>query len=68
MPIPKDITDIYVLSFIDGHFIAEATYGDTILSYSEIDVNGHSFSHTIKTQRNNKDCATAKTKWKKRIK
>ena len=66
--IPKDITDNYDLSYIDGRFIAEAHYGDTILSYSEIDVNSHSFSHTIKTQSNNKDCATAKTKWKERIK
>ncbi len=66
--IPKDITDNYDLSYIDGRFIAEAHYGDIILSYSEIDVNGHSFSHTIKTQSNNKDCATAKTKWKERIK
>jgi acyl-ACP thioesterase len=65
--IPKDITDNYDLSYIDGRFIAEAHYGDIILSNSENDVNDHSFSHTIKTQSNNKDCVIAKTKWKERI-
>ncbi|WP_369403702.1 acyl-[acyl-carrier-protein] thioesterase [Geofilum rubicundum] len=63
---PKDITDNYDLSYIDGRFIAEALYGDTILSYSEMDVNDHSFAHTIKTKGNNKDCATARTKWRER--
>lgn len=63
---PKEITDNYDLHYIDGRFIAEAHYGDTILSYSKTDVHENSFSHTIKTQSNNKDCATAKTKWKER--
>ncbi|KOH43529.1 acyl-[acyl-carrier-protein] thioesterase [Sunxiuqinia dokdonensis] len=63
---PKDITDNYDLNYIDGRFIAEAHYGDTIFSHSKIDVHEHSFSHTIKTQSNIKDCATAKTQWKER--
>jgi acyl-ACP thioesterase len=63
---PKDITDNYYLSYIDGRFTAEAHYGDTMLSYTTMNASDHSFSHTIKTQGNNKDCATAKTKWRPR--
>jgi len=65
--IPDYIIDNYYLHSIDGRFIAEAQYGDTILSFTEQDVNDHSFIHTIKTQKNNNVCATAKTLWKERI-
>lgn len=66
--IPDYFIDNYYLHSIDGRFIAEAQYGDTILSFTERDISGNSFIHTIKTQKNNKVCATAKTSWKKRIK
>jgi len=66
--IPDYFIDNYYLHSIDGRFIAEAQYGDTILSFTERDISDNSFIHTIKTQKNNKVCATAKTSWKKRIK
>ena len=65
--LPEEIIDNYYLHSIDGRFIAEAQHGDTIMSITERDVNENSFIHAIKTQHNNKDCATAKTVWKKRI-
>jgi len=51
---------------IDGRFMAEVLYGDTLISFTEKDKDDNSFVHTIKTQSNNKVCATAKTIWKKR--
>ncbi len=64
--IPDYLIDNYYLHSIDGRFIAEAQYGDTILSFTERDIGDNSFIHTIKTQKNNKVCATAKTSWKKK--
>lgn len=64
--IPEDIIDNYYLHSIDGRFISEAQYGDTILSFTEKDVVDNSFVHTIRTQKDNKVCATARTLWKKR--
>jgi len=65
--ISEEITDNFHLHSIDGRFIAEAQYGDTILSFTERDIIDNSYIHTIKTQKNNKVCATAKTFWTKRI-
>jgi len=66
--IPDDIIDNYYLHSIDGRFIAEAQLGDTIMSFTERDASLNSFVHHIKTQVNNKVCATARTIWKPRIK
>jgi len=66
--IPEDIIDNFYLHSIDGRFIAEAQLGDTIMSFTERDDSHNSFVHSIKTQGNNKVCATAKTIWKPRIK
>ena len=63
--IPENIVDHYFLHEIDGRFIAEAQYGDTILSFTNKDVAENSFQHTIKIEGSNKVCATAKTVWKK---
>lgn len=65
---PEAIINNFYLTSIDGRFIAEAKYGDTILSFIEKDVADNSFLHTIKTSENNKVCATAKTVWEPRIK
>jgi acyl-ACP thioesterase len=62
--IPEDIVDNYYLHTIDGRFIAEAQYGDTILSLTNEDTEEHSFMHTIKIEGSNKVCATAKSTWK----
>lgn len=65
--LPGEIIDNYYLHSIDGRFISEAQYGDTIISYTERDIQENSFVHTIKTQSSNKTCATAKTIWKERV-
>ena len=66
--ISEDVVDNFYLHTIDGRFISEAQYGDTILSYTEKDKSDNSFIHTIKTKHNNKVCATARTYWKERVK
>lgn len=63
--IPDDIIDNYFLREIDGRFIAEAQYGDDILSLTNNNDTCNSFLHTIKIEGSNKVCATAKTNWKK---
>ena len=63
--IPEDIADNYSLYEIDGRFISEAQYGDTVLSLTNTDIENESFVHTIKIEGSNKVCATAKTLWRK---
>ncbi|SDR93745.1 Acyl-ACP thioesterase [Polaribacter sp. KT25b] len=63
--IPENISENYYLHKIDGRFIAEAQYGDTVLSLTKKLETENSFAHTIKIEGNNKVCATAKTLWKK---
>ncbi len=63
--IPEEIADNYYLHSIDGRFIAEAQYGDTVVSLTKQE-NKDSYIHTIKTQGNNKVCATANTVWKRK--
>ncbi len=63
---PDHIIDNYFLHSIDGRFISEAQYGDTVLAFTERDIEDDSFNYTIRTQENNKVCATANTIWKKR--
>ena len=64
---PEDVVNNFYMHSIDGRFLAEAQYGDTLISFTEKDEESNSFIHTIKTQSNNKVCATAKTVWKKRL-
>ncbi len=66
--IPNEVNDNYYLHAIDGRFIAEAQYGDTIKSFTERDISNNSFTHSIKTQDNDTFCAAARTIWKKREK
>jgi medium-chain acyl-[acyl-carrier-protein] hydrolase len=65
--IPDEFIDNYYLHSIDGRFIAEAQYGDEIMSFTEMNISDNSFTHTIKTN-NNKVCASAITFWKVRVK
>ena len=65
--VSEDITDEFYLHSIDGRFIAEANYGDPILSFSERNIIDNSIVHTIRTKKENIVCATAKTVWKKKI-
>ncbi|NCO64301.1 MAG: acyl-ACP thioesterase [Flavobacteriia bacterium] len=61
---PEDIVDHYYLHVIDGRFIAEAQYGDSVLSLTN-DMKDLSFTHTIKIEGSDIVCANAKTFWKK---
>ena len=61
--IPEEITDNYFLHEIDGRFIAEAQYGDTVLSLTKKLEANNSFAHTIKIEGSNTVCATANTIW-----
>lgn len=63
--IPEEILDNYYLHFIDGRFIAEAQYGDVILSSTKEDEEVNTFIHTIRIKDSGKVCATGKTIWKK---
>ena len=63
--IPEEISENYFLHKIDGRFISEAQYGDTVLSLTKKNITENSFEHTIKIEGSNKVCATAKTLWKK---
>jgi len=63
--VPDEIIDNYYLYSIDGRFIAEAHYGQTIISLTNKDTKDKSFIHSIKIEGTDKVCATAKTIWKK---
>ncbi len=63
--VPEEIIDNYYLYSIDGRFIAEANFGQTIVSMTKKLTEDNSFMHTIKIDGTDKVCATAKTIWKK---
>ena len=63
--VPAEVVDNYYLYSIDGRFIAEAHFGQTIVSLTKNDTRDQSYLHTIKIEGTDKVCATAKTVWKK---
>lgn len=63
---PQDIVDDCYLHTIEGRFVGEAQYGDTLFSFTENDADDLSFVHTVKNESNDKVCASARTIWKKR--
>ncbi len=63
--VPDAIYDNYYLYAIDGSFLAEAHFGQTIVSLANFNPEENSFMHTIKIEGTNIVCATAKTVWKK---
>ena len=70
--IPDEIIDNYYLYSIDGRFVSEIYYGDSIISLtkeleelSEERKGFKYYTHTIKTTSSNKACAMANTIWKK---
>lgn len=64
--VSDEIFDNYYLYSIDGRFISESMYGDTILSSSQVTEEEKTFIHTICTEKDLKPCATAKSIWRKR--
>ncbi len=63
--IPEDIVNTHFLHVIDGRFISEAQFGDTVISLTKTLDTPNSFQHTIKVKGSDKVCATATTLWKK---
>ncbi|MDG5766264.1 thioesterase [Balneolales bacterium ANBcel1] len=64
---PEEVTNHHFLHSIDGRFVSEAQYGDTLVSFTRQDpADSRSFSHSIKTESNDKVCASAETVWKSR--
>lgn len=62
---PDEVIQNYFLHSINGRFIGEANFGDTIYSFTEKEESTNIYLHTIKNQ-DNKICATAKTIWQER--
>ncbi len=63
--IPEEIIDNYYLHAIDGRFISEANYGQTIISHTQFGTDEATFTHAIKIEGTDAVCATATTIWKK---
>lgn len=64
---PEEIKNSCYLHFIDGRFVSEAQYGDTLVSFTrEHETVNQSYIHSIKTESNSKVCASAETVWRKR--
>ncbi len=62
--VPDEIVDKYYLDTIDGRFLAEAHFGQTVVVLTKFDKQDNSFIHTIKIEGTDIVCATAKTVWK----
>jgi acyl-ACP thioesterase len=63
--IPEDVLENYQLESIDGRFIAEAQYGETVKTFIDQQSQELAFHHTIRSGTDNRICATAHTTWKK---
>lgn len=62
--VPEEVTDNFYLYSVNGRFIAEARYGDTIISLTHKGDADNSLSHAIKVKGTDKVCAVANTIWK----
>lgn len=68
--IPDNIIDEYYLHSLDGRFISEAHYGQTVISLTKndsSDSNDESFIHSIRIEGTNEVCATAKSIWRRMV-
>ena len=63
--VPDEIIDNYYLHSIDGRFIGEANYGETVISATKFNASERSFMHTVRTEGTDLVCATAKSVWRK---
>ena len=66
--IPDATIDQYYLHSIDGRFLSEAYYGQSLISRTKSllnDTGDQSFIHAISIEGSDKICATAKTVWRK---
>lgn len=68
--IPDNIIDEYYLHSLDGRFISEAHYGQTVISVSKNDPDDskdESFIHSIRIEGTNEVCATARSIWRRMV-
>jgi acyl-ACP thioesterase len=63
--LPDEILDEYLLKTINAKFYSEAKYGEKIQVYVDSDLENNTFTHTMKSNFDNKLLAAAHTKWKK---
>ena len=64
---PEDVKNSCYLHSIDGRFVSEAQYGDSLVSFTRRHPSDeHAYSHSIKTESNDNVCASAETLWKPR--
>ncbi len=63
--VPMEITDNYYLHTINGKFISEIYYGQSVISSTKKSSDDQSFIHAITTADTNKICAVAETSWRK---
>lgn len=63
--LPEELLDNYFLKSINGRFISEAKYGEQLSVYLEKGNSENDFFHTIKSNFQEKICATAHTVWEK---
>ena len=62
--VSEDITDNFYLHSINGRFISEAQYGNTMISQTHKGNSENSLTHAIKVKDTSKVCAVANTVWK----
>ena len=65
--IPNDVREQYYLYSIDGRFISEAHFGQTIVLLTQIDSHSNeiAFTHSITVVGRDTVCAAAKTIWRR---
>lgn len=63
--LPEEIVENYQMQSIDGRFMAEANYGETVKTYIDKKDDKLTFHHTIKSGETDRICATALTTWRR---
>jgi hypothetical protein len=61
--LPDKISDEYLLKTINAKFYSEAKYGEKIQVYIDSDLENNTFTHTMKSNFDNKLLVAAHTKW-----
>ncbi|MDR1257173.1 MAG: hypothetical protein LBJ86_05450, partial [Spirochaetaceae bacterium] len=63
--LPDEILDEYILEKISAKFYSEAKIGEKIQVYIKNNLEGKTFIHTMKSNKDNKLLVVAHTKWQK---
>lgn len=65
--LPDEIKENFQLEELNGRFVSEIKYGDSVVMLTQKNPADNSFSHTLKIKNTDRVCAIATTKWEKRI-